>query len=95
MLKGATERSKLSSAKAGCCFKCGSPDHLQKDCPKSISREGKGLMAEIDENTEQLGDPIYDDYEDDEGVELDGDTGDMLVRERALIIPSKKDEDRR
>lgn len=52
-------------------------------------------MAEIDENTEQLGDPIYDDYEDDEGVELDGDTGDMLVRERALIIPSKKDEDRR
>lgn len=35
---------------------------------------------------------MYDDSEGDE-VELDGDTGDMLVMERALMIPPNKDKD--
>ena len=34
-------------------------------------------MADIDEEAGQQGDPIYDNSEDVDEVELDGDTGDM------------------
>jgi hypothetical protein len=93
MPKGTTDLSKTSTSRSTNCYKCGSPDHVLRNCPKHNSRDGKGLMAEIDEEAGQQGDPVYDDYEDAEGVELDGDTGDMLVMERTLITPPKRDED--
>ena len=43
-------------------------------------RDGKGLMAGFDEESHQQGNPVYDNYgeEQEDEVELDGDTGQML-----------------
>jgi hypothetical protein len=44
------------------------------------SRDGKGLMAEFDEESHQQGNPVYDNYgeEQEDEVELEGDKGQML-----------------
>jgi hypothetical protein len=43
-------------------------------------------MAEFNEESHQQGDPVYDNYDEQEDeVELEGDTGSMLVMERALV----------
>lgn len=93
--KGTTEAPKSSSSRSGRCFKCGSSDHLQRDCPKNNSRDGKGSMAEFDEESHQPDNPVYDNYdeEQEDEVELEGDMGPMLVMERALVARSKNDED--
>jgi hypothetical protein len=92
--KGTTESTKSSSSRSR-CFKCGSSDHLQRDCPKNNSRDGKGLVAEFDEESNQQADPVYDNYDEDQEdeVELEGDTGPMLVMEHALVARPKNDED--
>jgi len=43
-------------------------------------------MADFEEEREHQSDPVYDNYDEGEveEVELEGDTGDMLVMERAL-----------
>jgi hypothetical protein len=91
--KGTTESTKSSSSRSR-CFKCGSSD-LQRDCPKNNSRDGKGLVAEFDEESNQQADPVYDNYDEDQEdeVELEGDTWPMLVMERALVARPKNDED--
>jgi hypothetical protein len=52
-------------------------------------------MAEFDEESHQQGDPVYDNYDEEheDEVELEGDTGPMLVMERALVARLKNDED--
>ncbi|XP_037426242.1 uncharacterized protein LOC119291565 [Triticum dicoccoides] len=92
--KGVGDKSKSATAR-GTCFKCGSSEHLQRDCPRNIDRDGKGLVGDYDEETEHQGEPTYDNYDDNDEVELDGDTGDMLVMERALMIPPKDEDWRR
>lgn len=89
--KGITETSKSRNAR---CFKCGSSEHLQRDCAKNNSRDGKGLMAEFEPACEEQSEPVYDKYDDE--VELDGDIGEMLVMERALVTrPDNEDWRRR
>lgn len=91
--KGTTEAPKSSSSRSGRCFKCGSPEHLQRECPKNNSRDGMGLMA--DDGNNQQENPVYDTHgeEQEDEVELEGDMGPMLVMERALVSRSKNDED--
>jgi hypothetical protein len=52
-------------------------------------------MAEFDEESHQQGDSVYDNYDEEheDEVELEGDTGPMLVMERALVARPKNDED--
>jgi hypothetical protein len=52
-------------------------------------------MAEFDEESHQQGDPVYDNYDEEheDEVELEGDTGPMLVLEHALVARPKNDED--
>ena len=52
-------------------------------------------MAGFDEESHQQGNPVYDNYgeEQEDEVELEGDKGQMLVMERALVARPKNDED--
>ena len=65
-----------------------------KRLPKE-NRQGKGLVGYYDEEIDHQGEPTYDNYDINHEVELEGDTGDMLVMERALMIPPKDEDWRR
>jgi hypothetical protein len=69
------------------CFRCGEQGHRATDCRKPANRPGKNLLIDeevVDEN-EEVGEPVYDDDEE-EGM-LYGDGHETLVLRKSLLTP--------
>ncbi|XP_020871957.1 uncharacterized protein LOC110225923, partial [Arabidopsis lyrata subsp. lyrata] len=72
------------------CFSCGESGHRQTACPHQTKR---GMLTQ---ETEQDGEPRYDDYGSDEEEPKDefifGDTGHALVLRRNCLLPRATEE---
>lgn len=74
-----------------CCFTCGERGHLQTACPHGR----RGLLAS---DKEVIGEPIYDDDEEDENVEEEQvcrDTGTFLMLRRNCLAPKASEDGQR
>ncbi|VFR02491.1 unnamed protein product [Cuscuta campestris] len=60
------------------CYRCGEPGHRANECKKPALQRSKSLIVEEnivvdDDEVEESGDPIYDDYVEDDVLYGDGD----------------------
>ncbi|KAE8695306.1 hypothetical protein F3Y22_tig00110721pilonHSYRG00071 [Hibiscus syriacus] len=69
------------------CFRCGEQGHRVTDCRKPASQKGKNLLIEenAEDETEEIGEPVYDDDETDDV--LYGDGHETLVVRKSLLTP--------
>ncbi|KAE8655824.1 putative CCCH-type zinc finger family protein [Hibiscus syriacus] len=69
------------------CFRCGEQGHRATDCRKPASQKGKNLLIEENakDETEEIGEPVYDDDETDDV--LYGDGHETLVVFKSLFTP--------
>ncbi|KAE8695418.1 putative CCCH-type zinc finger family protein [Hibiscus syriacus] len=69
------------------CFRCGEQGHRATDCRKPASQKGKNLLIEenVEDETEEIGEPVYDDDETDDV--LYGDGNETLVVRKSLLTP--------
>ncbi|KAE8676344.1 putative CCCH-type zinc finger family protein [Hibiscus syriacus] len=69
------------------CFRCGEQGHRATDCRKPASQKGKNLLIEenVEDETEEIGEPVYDDDEADDV--LYGDGHETLVVRKSLLTP--------
>ncbi|KAE8672957.1 putative Quercetin 3-O-methyltransferase 1 [Hibiscus syriacus] len=69
------------------CFLCGEQGHRATDCRKPASQKGKNLLIEenAEDETEEIGEPVYDDDETDDV--LYGDGHENLVVRKILLTP--------
>ncbi|KAE8697779.1 putative Quercetin 3-O-methyltransferase 1 [Hibiscus syriacus] len=69
------------------CFRCGEQGHRATDCRKPASQKGKNLLIEenAEDETEEIGEPVYDDDETDDV--LYGDGHETLVVRKSLLTP--------
>ncbi|KAE8730965.1 hypothetical protein F3Y22_tig00002841pilonHSYRG00088 [Hibiscus syriacus] len=69
------------------CFRCGEQGHRAIDCRKPASQKGKNLLIEenVEDETEEIGEPVYDDDETDDV--LYGDGHETLVVRKSLLTP--------
>ncbi|KAE8700504.1 putative CCCH-type zinc finger family protein [Hibiscus syriacus] len=69
------------------CFRCGEQGHMASDCRKPASQKGKNLLIEenAEDETEEIGEPVYDDDETDDV--LYGDGHKTLVVRKSLLTP--------
>ncbi|KAE8730445.1 ABC transporter G family member 6 [Hibiscus syriacus] len=69
------------------CFRCGEQGHRATDCRKPASQKGKNLLIEenVEDETEEIGEPVYDDDEIDDV--LYGDGHETLVVRKSLLTP--------
>ncbi|KAE8676151.1 putative CCCH-type zinc finger family protein [Hibiscus syriacus] len=69
------------------CFRCGEQGHRATDCRKPASQKGKNLLIEenVEDETEEIGEPVYDDDETDDV--LYGDGHETLVVRKSLLTP--------
>ncbi|KAE8676682.1 putative CCCH-type zinc finger family protein [Hibiscus syriacus] len=69
------------------CFRCGEKGHRATDCRKHASQKGKNLLIEenAEDETEEIGEPVYDDDETDDV--LYGDGHETLVVRKSLLTP--------
>ncbi|KAE8668905.1 hypothetical protein F3Y22_tig00112281pilonHSYRG00079 [Hibiscus syriacus] len=69
------------------CFRCGEQWHRATDCRKPASQKGKNLLIEenAEDETEEIGEPVYDDDETDDV--LYGDGHETLVVRKSLLTP--------
>ncbi|KAE8670845.1 hypothetical protein F3Y22_tig00112069pilonHSYRG00031 [Hibiscus syriacus] len=69
------------------CFHCGEQGHRATDCRKPTSQKGKNLLIEenAEDETEEIGEPVYDDDETDDV--LYGDGHETLVVRKSLLTP--------
>ncbi|XP_062162029.1 uncharacterized protein LOC133869072 [Alnus glutinosa] len=75
------------------CFKCGEPGHRASDCKKFASRTSKNLLID-NETVEEvnIGDPIFDDSNDEEILYGDGHKT-LIVRKNLLAPKDDSEED--
>ncbi|XP_068645184.1 uncharacterized protein [Aristolochia californica] len=75
------------------CFRCGESGHKATECRKHASQKGKNLLIEEDvvDEPEELGEPVYDDAEDEEV--LYGDGHETLVFYKSLLTPKGDSRD--
>ncbi|KAE8694063.1 putative Quercetin 3-O-methyltransferase 1 [Hibiscus syriacus] len=69
------------------CFRCGEQWHRATNCRKPASQKGKNLLIEenAEDETEEIGEPVYDDDETDDV--LYGDGHETLVVRKSLLTP--------
>ncbi|KAE8696147.1 putative CCCH-type zinc finger family protein [Hibiscus syriacus] len=69
------------------CFRCGEQGHRATDCRKPASQKGKNLLIEenVEDENEEIGEPVYDDDETDDV--LYGDGHETLVVRKSLLTP--------
>ncbi|KAE8661446.1 hypothetical protein F3Y22_tig00113725pilonHSYRG00321 [Hibiscus syriacus] len=69
------------------CFRCGEQGHRATDYKKPASQKGKNLLIEenAEDETEEIGEPVYDDDETDDV--LYGDGHETLVVRKSLLTP--------
>ncbi|KAE8720267.1 hypothetical protein F3Y22_tig00020999pilonHSYRG00012 [Hibiscus syriacus] len=69
------------------CFHCGELGHRATDCRKPASQKGKNLLIEenTEDETEEIGEIVYDDDETDDV--LYGDGHETLVVRKSLLTP--------
>ncbi|KAE8672853.1 putative CCCH-type zinc finger family protein [Hibiscus syriacus] len=69
------------------CFRCGEQGHRATDCRKPASQKGKNLLIEenVEDETEEIGEPVYDDDGTDDV--LYGDGHETLVVRKSLLTP--------
>ncbi|KAE8702634.1 putative CCCH-type zinc finger family protein [Hibiscus syriacus] len=69
------------------CFRCGEQGHRATDCKKSASQKRKNLLIEenAEDETEEIGEPVYDDDETDDVLYEDG--HETLVVRKSLLTP--------
>ncbi|KAE8663112.1 putative Quercetin 3-O-methyltransferase 1 [Hibiscus syriacus] len=75
------------------CFRCGEQGHRATDCRKPASQKGKNLLIEenAEDETEEIGEPVYDDDETDDV--LYGDGHETLVVRKSLLTPKGDSRD--
>lgn len=77
------------------CYRCGEPGHKATDCRKPASNKGKNLLLDdnvVDEVVDDA-EPVYDDYEDEDGDVLYGDGSETLVIRKNLLTPKGASDD--
>ncbi|KAE8663201.1 putative Quercetin 3-O-methyltransferase 1 [Hibiscus syriacus] len=69
------------------CFRCGEQGHRATDCRKPTSQKGKNLLIEenAEDETEEIGEPVYDSDETDDVMYGDG--HETLVVRKSLLNP--------
>ncbi|VFQ98301.1 unnamed protein product [Cuscuta campestris] len=78
------------------CYRCGEPGHRANECKKPALHRSKSLFVEEnivvdDDEVEEFGDPVYDDYLEDDV--LYGDGRENLVVRKSLLAPKDDSKD--
>ncbi|VFQ88052.1 unnamed protein product [Cuscuta campestris] len=78
------------------CYRCGEPGHRANECKKPALQKSKSLFVEEnivvdDDEVEEFGGPVYDDYAEDDV--LYGDGRENLVVRKSLLAPKDDSKD--